>query len=83
MAEPYSDETVLRDCGQSVVCRTPPGCARHWEERNRELLRERDDARRVARSVARDWMTYLLNGTLRDPAPDVDTALAYPDRGGE
>lgn len=36
------EETVLRDCGQRGVCRTPPGCARHWEERNRELLRENE-----------------------------------------
>ena len=36
------EETVLRDCGQRRVCRTPPGCARHWEERNRELVREND-----------------------------------------
>ena len=36
------EETVLRDCGQRPVCRTPPGCARHWEERNRELVREND-----------------------------------------
>jgi len=28
----------LLDCGQDVVCKTPPGCARHWEERNRELV---------------------------------------------
>ena len=34
------EETVLRDCGQRGVCRTPPGCARHWEERNLELVRE-------------------------------------------
>ena len=36
------DETVLRDCGQRGVCRTTPGCARHWEERNRELVRENE-----------------------------------------
>ena len=36
------EETVLRDCGQRGVCRTPPGCARHWEERNRELARENE-----------------------------------------
>ena len=34
------EETVLRDCGQRGVCRTPPSCARHWEERNRELVSE-------------------------------------------
>ena len=39
------EETVLRDCGQRGVCRTPPGCARHWEERNRELLRENETLR--------------------------------------
>jgi len=26
-----------RDCGQDTVCKVPPGCQRHWEERNREL----------------------------------------------
>ena len=36
------EETVLRDCGQRGVCRTPPGCARHWEERNRDLVRENE-----------------------------------------
>lgn len=36
------EETVLRDCGQRGVCRTPPGCARHWEERTRELVRENE-----------------------------------------
>ncbi len=36
------EETVLRDCGQRGVCRTPPGCMRHWEERNRELVRENE-----------------------------------------
>ena len=36
------EETVLRDCGQRGVCRTPPGCALHWEERNRELVRENE-----------------------------------------
>lgn len=40
-------DTALReiDCGQDVVCGSPPGCVRHWEERNRELVRERDEAR--------------------------------------
>ena len=39
------EESVLRDCGQRGVCRTPPGCARHWEERNRELVRENETLR--------------------------------------
>lgn len=28
------------DCGQDGPCATAPGCARHWAERNRELLEE-------------------------------------------
>lgn len=48
------DETVLRDCGQPAVCRTPPGCARHLEERAREAERRADeyDARLTAVRVA-------------------------------
>ena len=38
----------MTNCGQDSVCATPPGCARHWEERNRELIAERDEA-------LRDW----------------------------
>lgn len=33
------------DCGQQCVCAKPPGCARHWEERNRELVREAETLR--------------------------------------
>lgn len=29
---------MAEDCGQAVVCEKPPGCQRHWEERNRELV---------------------------------------------
>lgn len=47
------DETVLRDCGQRGVCRTPPGCARHWEERNRELVRENETIRCEVRDAER------------------------------
>ena len=36
------EETVLRDCGQRGVCRTPPGCAWHWADRNRELVLENE-----------------------------------------
>ena len=46
------EETVLRDCGQRGVCRTPPGCARHWEERNRELLRDNEKQREEFRQAA-------------------------------
>ena len=30
------------DCGQDGVCALSPGCNRHWEERNRELVRENE-----------------------------------------
>ena len=30
------------DCGQDGVCAVSPGCNRHWEARNRELVTERD-----------------------------------------
>lgn len=78
MAESYSDDHVL-----AMYIGALAEDDRVWVKTARRLMRERDEAQRVARSVASDWMTYLMNGTLRDPAPDVDTALAYPDRGGQ
>ena len=32
----------VEDCGQDGVCKLSPGCNRHWEERNRELVRENE-----------------------------------------
>ncbi len=57
------EETVLRDCGQHGVCRTPPGCARHWEERNRELAGEvqRLTARVAIQSKANEQLGLLFN----------------------
>jgi hypothetical protein len=46
--------TNERDCGQNNVCVKPPGCARHWEARCRELVAERNEARaEVERERAR------------------------------
>lgn len=47
MVRNYDRETTtcsgaLPKIRQRRVCRTPPGCARHWEERNRELVRENE-----------------------------------------
>lgn len=42
-AERERDEA--RDCGQVGVCAVTPGCQRHWAERARELLAERDTLR--------------------------------------
>jgi len=37
---------TCHDCEQEgPVCATPPGCYRHWEERNRELVAERAELR--------------------------------------
>jgi hypothetical protein len=71
-------ETALReiDCGQDTVCATPPGCVRHWEERNRELVRERDTARfdrDAARALAAD-LAKALEGMI-EPAEDVGSEL--------
>lgn len=54
---------MLRDCGQHGVCRTPPGCARHWEERNRELAGEvqRLTARVAIQSKANEQLGLLFN----------------------
>lgn len=43
---------AARDCGQSDVCATPPGCARHWEERNRELARALAEERAASAQTA-------------------------------
>lgn len=33
------------DCGQDGVCAEAPGCSRHWAERVREVMAERDAAK--------------------------------------
>lgn len=30
------------DCGQQGVCAEPPGCMKHWAERVREVMDDRD-----------------------------------------
>ena len=41
------------DCGQDGPCAKAPGCARHWQERNRELVAELAAARAVTAGVCR------------------------------
>lgn len=53
---------TLKDCGQNVVCRTPPGCMRHWEERCRELVAERNALRDAAESEGAVIMRCLRCG---------------------
>lgn len=42
----------IEDCGQDGVCKLSPGCNRHWEERNRELVRELEEIRAFVRRTA-------------------------------
>ena len=39
------------DCGQVGPCAKAPGCARHWQERNRELVEQLAAARAVPADV--------------------------------
>ena len=77
------EETVLRDCGQHVVCRTPPGCMRHWEERNRELVRERDEARAFLRRTAMTGGSIVSSAAMTATqiaiARAADRMLVMPD----
>ena len=61
----------IEDCGQDGVCRLSPGCNRHWEERNRELVRENEVLRSnsdhlssenasLARQVERGWRSRRM-----------------------
>lgn len=43
------------DCGQGGVCATPPGCMRHWEERNRELVARLESEQAHARKMDADF----------------------------
>ena len=56
------EETVLRDCGQRGVCRTPPGCARHWEERNLELVRENEVLRSNCDHLSSENASLISSG---------------------
>lgn len=84
--EPFSDEELASHEAMSL-----PGGARNasryellmWCARLAmtviRLRAERAEARRVARVLATAWSTYLATGNPWVPAPEVDTALAYPD----
>ena len=71
---------AARDCGQADVCATPPGCQRHWEERNRELaaqLAEEQDAQRGAWAALCDRTAELVEAraTLRDVNPQIQSVI--------
>ena len=62
----------IEDCGQDGVCRLSPGCNRHWEERNRELVRERDEARAFLRRTA------MTGGSIVSSAAMTATPNPFP-----
>lgn len=50
-----SELAEARDCGQDAVCAKAPGCQRHWQERNGELVSELAEARRMLAEVRKEW----------------------------
>jgi len=68
-----------RDCGQADVCATPPGCHRHWEERNRELA-----AKIVAQHDAQNARDVAANerlGAAQDEIRRLSALIAASARG--
>lgn len=71
---------ALRDCGQGAVCRTPPGCLRHWEERNVELVRAAAELRaklaKAEADAARERCAYLtvVDAVTRESLGPADAA---------
>lgn len=65
-------KSTLRDCGQDGVCRTPPGCARHWEERCRELAAE---VKALREALA--MRPYALGGWRMELAYDLQLGGLY------
>ena len=71
------------DCGQDGPCAKAPGCARHWQERNRELVDELAAARAVPADVEAAIDAYearvtslvtSMTGRAADDAAAVDVA---------
>lgn len=58
------EDMVPRDCGQDTVCQTPPGCVRHFMERNRELMELVNENIKM-RTVSEDTMFSSSLGTIR------------------
>ncbi len=67
------------DCGQEVVCALPPGCMRHWSERNGELVAERDAARARVAELETERKRY--GGEHRTDCPDCGEGVAIDEDG--
>lgn len=62
LATVTAERDAIRDCGQDGVCALAPGCMRHFAERGRELVTERDAMRAVV-EAARKFKFAELHGT--------------------
>lgn len=82
-AERERDEA--RDCGQVGVCAVTPGCQRHWAERARELLAERDTLRAEVARLTAPGEGEPTDNELRavwDPEPTITAARRALFRAG-
>lgn len=73
------------DCGQEGVCAKTPGCSRHWAERVREVMDERDLARAKADAYERDWYEAksefgTATAKLREKVRTLEAALTTETR---
>jgi hypothetical protein len=76
MADYIDALRAVGDCKQDTVCATPPGCARHWEERNRELVQELQAARACSNAFEADVDELKnLNHFCLCRAKDAETEL--------
>ncbi len=66
----------VEDCGQDGVCKLSPGCNRHWEERNRDLVmtmtthwadHARDDAEESDIIIAGRQVPFVQVGMIVHP----------------
>jgi hypothetical protein len=78
-----TDLAEARDCGQPVVCKITPGCQRHWEERNRELVAELAEARAVIERARTAWAGISEDYTQSREFDDLRALLAPPTTEGE
>jgi hypothetical protein len=62
------------DCGQGTVCARPPGCRRHWEERNRELVAQLENA--LDASKEGSWMARALDAQRELERAQRETRMA-------
>lgn len=73
----------IEDCGQDGVCKLSPGCNRHWEERNRELVRQRDEAWAFLRRTAMTGGSIVSSAAMTAQqiaiARAADRMLVTPD----